>query len=242
MGTIYKITCTENGKIYVGSTNRSPVQRMKEHFQRLRKQSHSNAILKAAWCKYGEDSFIFDVIEECDDSILTEREDHYIRLLNSLAPNGFNCQMADRPEMTELTRSKMSKSKIGELNSFYGKKHSDVSRSRMSDSLKGKPLSDEHKASIRSSMSGDKNPFHGKSHSDETRKKISEKGRARRTSAETRTKQSQALKGRLIDETTRERMAAAARIRWEKVRASRANSSETDLNCTHGDAVTPEEG
>lgn len=240
MGSIYKITCIKSSKIYVGSTKRSPMQRMKEHFRRLRNQSHSNVIMKSEWRKYGEESFVFDVIEVCDDEILTQREDHYISVLGSLAPNGFNCQTADRPEMTDVTRSKMSKSKTGELNSFYGKKHSDTSRARMSNSLKGVRLTNEHRESIRSSMMGDKNPFYGKTHSEETKKKISEKGRARTTSAETRLKQSQALKGRRTDDATRERMSVAARLRWEKVRAARANSPETDLDTAGRDSVTPE--
>jgi len=241
MGTIYTITCTENGKVYIGSTKRNPVQRMKEHFQRLRNQRHSNTIMSASWCKYGEDSFVFDTIEECDDAILVEREDHYIKLLNSLAPHGLNCQTADMPEMTELTRSKMSKSKMGELNSFYGKQHTEASRARMSNSLKGRKLTDETKESISRGMTGDKNPFYGKHHSDETKRKLSEKGRARSSSAETRAKQSQSLKGRVASEATRENMAAAARARWEKVRASRANADKTTLDCENSDAVTHEE-
>jgi len=240
MGSIYKITCIKSSKIYVGSTKRNPAQRMKEHFRRLRNQSHSNVILTSEWRKYGEESFVFDVIEVCDDEILSQREDHYIRILSSLAPNGFNCQTADRPVMTDVTRSKMSKSKTGELNSFYGKKHSEASRARMSNSLKGMRLTDAHRDSIRISVTGDRNPFYGKTHSEETKKKISEKGRARTTSVETRLKQSQALIGRHRDDATRERMSAAARLRWDKVRESRANSPETDLDTGCRDTATPE--
>lgn len=40
--------------------------------------------------KYGIDNFDFEIIEECDKSMLSEREKYWIQFYDSMVPNGYN--------------------------------------------------------------------------------------------------------------------------------------------------------
>ncbi len=64
MGVIYKIRNVVNGKFYVGSTINQK-DRFRNHRKLLRKNKHHCAHLQAAWNKYGEDCFKFEIVE-CD--------------------------------------------------------------------------------------------------------------------------------------------------------------------------------
>lgn len=71
---IYKITNLINGKTYIGQS--IDIQR---RFWEHRCVSHeSNRHLKYALQKYGKDNFKYEVLEECDESLLDERERYYI--------------------------------------------------------------------------------------------------------------------------------------------------------------------
>ena len=91
------------------------------------------------------------------------------------------------------TKLLLSEQRKGEKNAMYGKKHTEESKKKMSETLKGKRL-------------GEKNPFFGKKHSEETKKKIGDilkekmsgKGNpmyGKKHSEETRKKMSDAQKG-----------------------------------------------
>ena len=69
---IYKIENIQNHKKYIGITE-NPSQRKKNHFTKLRGNSHCNSHLQSAWNKYGEENFIFEVIFEMD----CEKEEAY---------------------------------------------------------------------------------------------------------------------------------------------------------------------
>ena len=73
MGYIYKITNTINNKAYIGQTVRNPLLRKEEHFNNLKKGIHHSSHLQNSFDKHG-DVFEFEVIEECPDDKLNERE------------------------------------------------------------------------------------------------------------------------------------------------------------------------
>ena len=60
---IYKIRNLVNGNFYVGSTT-SRKERWRTHRNKLRGNRHHCKHLQAAWNKYGEERFIFEVVEE----------------------------------------------------------------------------------------------------------------------------------------------------------------------------------
>lgn len=78
-GVIYSITCKANGKIYIGSTIRSPRQRFHEHLHHLRRMKHHSRHLQHCFSKHGEDSLVFEIVEiVMDANFLLPREQFHI--------------------------------------------------------------------------------------------------------------------------------------------------------------------
>lgn len=77
---IYKIRHMSSDKIYIGSSCQIGV-RFQQHKLRLRRGKHHSKHLQRSWNKYGEESFAFEIIEECDREVLKDREQHYIDTL-----------------------------------------------------------------------------------------------------------------------------------------------------------------
>ena len=65
-----------------------------------------------------------------------------------------------RRKLTEQEKKLLSKKFMGENNPFFGKKHSEETKEKMSENKKGK-------------YEGELNPFYGKNHSEETKEKLS---------------------------------------------------------------------
>lgn len=75
---IYKIINTTNGKFYVGSTTNTR-ERFRTHRNKLRRNKHHCPHLQAAWNKYGEDAFLFRVVETVPQGQdLQEAEDRWL--------------------------------------------------------------------------------------------------------------------------------------------------------------------
>lgn len=87
-GAIYTITCSANGKTYVGSTIRTPRQRWLEHLHHLRKGKHHSRYLQHAYSKHGEESLTFSVVEHvADANFLLPREQFHIWRVPGLCMN-----------------------------------------------------------------------------------------------------------------------------------------------------------
>lgn len=61
--TVYKITCTQNGNTYVGSTHRMLKIRAHEHRKQLRFNKHGNKLFQEDWNKHGENNFVLKILE-----------------------------------------------------------------------------------------------------------------------------------------------------------------------------------
>lgn len=81
---IYKIENLINHKIYIGQSVHIE-RRWSEHCFSSTKSIISNAIKK-----YGKQNFSFQVIEECSEDELDEKEIFYIKKFNCIVPNGYN--------------------------------------------------------------------------------------------------------------------------------------------------------
>jgi hypothetical protein len=82
---IYKITCTSNGKIYIGESLCLPM-RWVQHKSNLRNNSNrANQDLLKDWNNFGEDQFTFEILEEGEKNkaTLLEREHYYMQKLQS---------------------------------------------------------------------------------------------------------------------------------------------------------------
>jgi len=122
MGHVYKISNSVDDRVYIGSTvnlNR----RWLEHRRDLSNNRHGNAHLQNFVNKYGLNSLIFEILDECDNSNLLTREQYYLDnylnkfniALNSSAP------MLNKKHTAEALL-KISNSSTGCNNGMYGKK------------------------------------------------------------------------------------------------------------------------
>lgn len=85
---IYKVQNQLNGKLYIGSS-RNCEYRKQHHFTSLRKNKHFSRKLQNAWNKYGEEAFIFLIIEECLEFELTLREQFWLDFFEA-STKGYN--------------------------------------------------------------------------------------------------------------------------------------------------------
>lgn len=74
---IYKIINLINGRFYIGSSVDLD-GRFRYHITMLNKNKHINIKLQRAWNKYGQNNFIFHIIEFCPSSKCLELEQFYL--------------------------------------------------------------------------------------------------------------------------------------------------------------------
>ena len=81
---IYKITNTQNGKVYIGQSV-DILRRWRKHLlnSQSAKSHEFNSPLHRAFKKYNISSFSFDIIEYCDKKSLNEKEKYWINFYNS---------------------------------------------------------------------------------------------------------------------------------------------------------------
>lgn len=115
---IYRIHCSGNMKIYIGSAV-SIRQRLACHFSMLRRGTHTNKHLQNACDKYGIDSLSADILQECDEGDRIRLEQEWIDLYEAANPEyGMN---------NSWTAS-----------TSVGFKHSDATKERLSDLARGR--------------------------------------------------------------------------------------------------------
>ena len=214
-------------KSYIGKTENKPMSRWHQDGSGYKdeKEGKVPTIFWKAICKYGWDNFNHDILLkiECTNEEelrfwLQEWERYYIWNFDSYCKNGKGYNMTlggdgvskgTKPwnygkhgVYMEETLCKMSENRkgkcIGEENPFYGKKHTDESRKRMSDSQKrlydegyvnpSKGLKRSEEARLKMSIAQKErlkdptnNPMYGKHHSEETRQKLSESRKGKYT-------------------------------------------------------------
>ena len=135
-GIIYLITNKINGIQYVGQTIRTLEIRWKEHCS----NRMDSIRLSRAINKYGEKSFSKEIVGIFDnEEDLNNAEEYFIEWYNSLSPNGYNLHTGgNNHKISEETRKRMSKSKMGEKHWTFGKSLTKKHRDNLSKSKKGK--------------------------------------------------------------------------------------------------------
>jgi group I intron endonuclease len=117
---VYVITHIKSDKKYVGSSV-TLKRRLNRHRNELRKGIHRNQPLQRAWAKYGEEAFVFEVLERVqDDSTLLCREQHWMDTLRKTHKLYNTCPKAGSPLGMKLTpeqRAKISSAHKGKKKS-----------------------------------------------------------------------------------------------------------------------------
>jgi group I intron endonuclease len=140
---IYRIRNIRNGKLYIGSAVFIE-QRWRNHKHALRLNKHHSLHLQASWNVYGENLFVFEIIEFVTDKTkLIEREQFWIDELKSSDKQfGYNvCKIAG---------------------SALGRKASEETKTKRSQAMKGHSVSIETRAKISKGNKGNKNCGSGK--------------------------------------------------------------------------------
>lgn len=99
-GEIYKVRCKVNDKCYIGQAisytgkhhkRYGAIGRWRNHVMKAQSSQsrYSEGTIWNAIKTYGPEQFELEILEVCDASILNEREEHYIRLYDTVA-NGYN--------------------------------------------------------------------------------------------------------------------------------------------------------
>ena len=87
---IYKIENLINGKIYIGQSVNIQYRFANHKSESFNEKSNAyDTALHRAIRKYGVENFAFDVVEECQQDALQEREIYWIKYYNSFG-NGYN--------------------------------------------------------------------------------------------------------------------------------------------------------
>jgi group I intron endonuclease len=102
---VYAIVNLMNGRRYIGSTVNFQ-GRMQIHRNELRRGTHSNRHLQAAWKKYGEDAFVFGIVQEYTPHQVIEKEQMH---LNAAQPHVYNIGKIVSPAALGLRRSEETK-------------------------------------------------------------------------------------------------------------------------------------
>lgn len=170
---IYKIINVVNNKFYVGSAV-DLKRRKTRHFSELRNNKHSNGRLQNSWNKYGEQAFVFVVVEELSEAAdLLAAENVWLKE-HVGKDYCYNLGVDATAPMTGFG---------GELSPTWGYKHTDEAKAviaaaskgrtqdaetikRKTDHLIGKPKSAEIRAKISATLSGEGNYWFGKKRPD----------------------------------------------------------------------------
>jgi group I intron endonuclease len=110
---IYSIVNASNGKIYIGSAKKINT-RINAHKNMLKRNKHYNTYLQNAYNKHGV--FVYSIVELCEESDLSSREQFYIDKYNSCDENaGYNLAkiVEARSYPTDITRKKISDNRRG---------------------------------------------------------------------------------------------------------------------------------
>jgi len=186
---IYRIKNIINNNCYYGSS-KNINKRWNRHKNELNKNKHHNVILQRAWNKYGENNFIFEIMEECAIDELLIKEQNYLNsdpIYNiglkssggdNITNNPNRKDIVDKIKKSVIDRyKKLSKEEILQICSKPKDKNPNWKGGK---SVKycdcGKEISPNNKTCIKcKNQYGENNPFFNKKHSDNTKNKIREK-------------------------------------------------------------------
>jgi len=181
-GIVFKTKNLSNGKLYIGQTT----TRRKDYIG-------SGKCFKCAVKKHGKESFKRINLKSCNcQEDLDFWEKQYIKIFNSLFPNGYNLNLGGNGvgEHSEEVKRKISEATMGKKNHNFGKIVSKETRKKMSVANKDYIFTEEHRKNLSESMIGEKNHNFGKPRTEETKRKLREVNLGKKLTEETKKKMS----------------------------------------------------
>lgn len=191
---IYRISQIGTDRVYVGQSV-DLVQRRGDHFKTLRKGKHASRYLQNAFKKYGEDAFVFEILEEgfdpIDKTTLTAAEQKWMDELKpcfNVAPAAASqaglvydekvrakMAAAIRKRIAEATPEERGKWKAAQQAAMTPEVYAKIGAARKGQTtwMKGKKHSEESLAKLSASKKGQPSAWKGKSPSAEMRAKMS---------------------------------------------------------------------
>lgn len=207
MGIIYKVTNRLNSHCYIGQTVKTLKRRWQRHVSQAR--SGASGRLYDAIRKYGEQSFVVEVLHEIDGDSLDEVERQEIRDHGSFGGRNYNMTIGG----TTLT---------SERHPWTGRKHTLESRRLMSVRQREAETPERSRNRSRAILAsyannperlarcmGASNPFFGREHSPETKEKIAKKTSTRSHTEQVRAKMAIISRERFAAMSVEERSAYA---------------------------------
>jgi group I intron endonuclease len=153
---IYKIT-SPNGRVYIGQS----IDIDKRFWEYSLLHNCSNQIrLYNSLKKYGPETHIFDLIEECKINELNDRERFYQDKYNVMGKSGLNCRLTTSNTKSGKNSIKSNKKRSKTLCGQKRGPRPDVSK-RNKIVHKGKTISEEHKKAISKFFKGKPHPYQG---------------------------------------------------------------------------------
>lgn len=166
--TIYKIINDLNDKIYVGQTWQTIEERFKRHCAEARWENTKKMPIVLAIKKYGHCHFQIIELEKLiapTQEYVDQREVHWAKVLNSLAPNGYNLKVGGAAGLlSEITKKRISEGNKGKKASpetkeklrlsHMGHVVKESTKKKLSEINTGKVLSYDHKEKISRSNFG----------------------------------------------------------------------------------------
>lgn len=168
---IYKIINVVNNRFYVGSAVDFK-RRKARHFSELRHGKHKNKHLQSAWEKYGEQAFVFVVVQEltqdedlyaAEDAWLKEHvgKEHCYNIGTEAAAPMLGCSGEKSPTWGR----KRTPEELAAQN-WKGRSHRGDSKELIRQRLLGKPKPEAVRAKISATLSGEGNYWYGKKRPD----------------------------------------------------------------------------
>jgi group I intron endonuclease len=210
---IYLIKNNISNTIYVGSS-KNILRRFTTHKRELRSGKHLNKYLQRSWNKYEEENFEFQIIEECSEESLYEREQFWFDFYkkNGLVYNQRPIDISSNrgiPTWNKNIKNCFSKETIEKLKKTMKKiTSSEEYRKKISNLMKGHFVGEETRLKI--SISNKNLSRERRKEIGEKRKKLglkhTEEAKAKMRLAKLGTKQSEeTIKKRVISNTGKKR-------------------------------------
>ena len=176
MRYVYLLRNLVNNKVYIGQT-KDPVRRCSAHFYIARKGNARP--LYASIRKHGEANFAFEILEECADAAINEREEHWVAHFDSFnAEKGYNLTSGGRQhfQFSEETREKLRQKATGH-------RHSQATLEKIGEASRNRVRSEAEREKHSARLKGKPSFFKGKRHSEESLQKIREARALHRTAS-----------------------------------------------------------